>query len=417
MKIKAYLIFILLILFTSPVVYAIDDNQPCRPFPTVSEDGRLLKDCKPYKAIGVNYFDAFYRVLKNPKDKSYIQGFEKLGKNGIPFVRMMAGGFWPNDWELYFKDKEKYFSLLDEVIKTAEKNNVGIIMTLFWNVSTIPDLMKEPVSAWGDPDSKTINFMKQYTKEVVLRYKDSPAIWGWEFGNEYNNRADLPKKHLPKVAPRFGTPEIRTEKDTLTYRDILTAFIHFANTVREIDKERIISTGNTIPRPSAYHLAFYGTWEKDTVSQFLYMLKLQNPQGYNTISVHLYPTALKRRYFFEKTIYSFKDLISYIMEASRKNKRVLFIGEFGVCEHHAKPEEAEELFIEILKAIEEMDVPLSALWVYDRNIPNDACNVTFENHKAYQLLYIKHQNKRFNEIEIMEHTYHNFDKIIKKLKE
>ncbi|MCS7200424.1 MAG: hypothetical protein RMI63_04005 [Caldimicrobium sp.] len=90
----------------------------CLPYPT-AENGTLIKDCQPYKAIGVNYFDAFYRVPKNPQDKSYIQGFEKLSKNGIPFVRMMASGFWPKDWELYFKNKEEYFKLLDKIVRTA----------------------------------------------------------------------------------------------------------------------------------------------------------------------------------------------------------------------------------------------------------------------------------------------------------
>jgi len=247
----------------------------CLPYLTI-ENGTLVKDCKPYKAIGVNYFDAFYRVLKDPRDKSYVDGFKELSQNGIPFVRVMLGGFWPSDWELYQKDKEKYFSLMDEFVKTAEKYNVGLIVTLFWNVSTVPDLVGEPISAWGDPHSKTIAFMKQYTQEVVNRYKNSPAIWVWEFGNEYNLLIDLPGKRYPKVAPQYGTPKTRTKKDKLNYRDILTAFSVFADTVRQIDKKRLLSTGNSLPRPSSYHLAYFGTWEKDTLEEFQHMLKLLN---------------------------------------------------------------------------------------------------------------------------------------------
>lgn len=365
---------------------------------TVSENGELLKDCKPYKAVGVNYFDAFYRVLKDPTDKSYVQGFEKLSKNGIPFVRMMACGFWPNDWEIYLKDKERYFTLLDDVVKTAEKYNVGIIMTLFWNVSTIPDLVGEPVSAWGDPESKTISFMKNYTREVVSRYKDSPAIWGWEFGNEYNLIADLPKGYLPKVAPQYGTPKQRTERDRLTYRDILTAFIQFADTVREIDKHRIISTGNSIPRPSAYHLAFYGKWQKDSLIQFLYMLNLQNPKDFAAISVHIYPPTLNDRYFMDVIVKSFEDLIRPMVEFTKRENRILFIGEFGVCKHHANSKEEERIkYEELIKTIEKLEVPLSALWVYDRKKPDDSCNVSFENERSYQLWYIIDLNRKINE--------------------
>ncbi len=391
---KLLIFSILILLQNISTLYSAEPNH-CGLGLTFSESGKLLKDCKPYKAAGVNYFNAFYRVLKNPDDKSYVQGFEKLSKNSIPFVRMMASGFWPKDWELYFKDREKYFALLDDVVKTAERYNVGIIMSLFWKVSTLPDIVGEPVSAWGNPESKTIKFMKEYTKEIVSRYKNSPAIWGWEFGNEYNLLMDLPEKHLPQTAPQYGTPERRTQKDRLTYRDVLTAFIQFADTIREIDKNRIIITGNSIPRPSAYNLAFNGTWQKDTLSQFLYILELQNPKNFNTISIHLYPTTLNK-YFADKNINSFKDLVSYANMVAEKGRRILFIGEFGVCSNHVKTKEEEKTFFsELVKAIQDIDVPLFALWVYDFDGQNQTCNVTFENDRAYQLLHVIMINKKY----------------------
>ena len=389
-KWKDFLIVFFILIFSFEQAYA-----SCLPFPTV-ENGTLIKNCKPYKAIGVNYFDAFYRVLKNPKDRSYIEGFKKLGENGIPFVRMIGGCFWPKDWELYFKNKELYFKLLDDVVKTAEKYNVGIIMSLFWNVSAIPDLMGEPISAWGDPNSKTIQFMKTYTREVVSRYKDSPAIWGWEFGNEYNLLSDLPKGYQ-KVASQYGTPPQRTEKDRLSWKDIIHAFIQFADTVREIDKQRIISTGNSFPRPSSYHLAFYGSWGIDNLAQFLYFINLINPHPYNVISVHIYPTHLEK-YFSDIKVNDFETLINYAVAGAKKFDRILFVGEFGVCrkDKHLIKEE-RTLFKELLNAIVEKGVPLSALWVFDRQKENDECNVTFENDRSYQLQEVIKFNKIANQ--------------------
>ena len=52
--------------------------------------------------------------------------------------------------------------------------------------------------------------MRRYTEEVVRRYKDSPAIWGWEFGNEYNLAADLPadsRDRRPPLAPNWARPK------------------------------------------------------------------------------------------------------------------------------------------------------------------------------------------------------------------
>ena len=33
---------------------------------TVNKEGVVLKEGKPYRAIGVNYVDAFWRVMQNP---------------------------------------------------------------------------------------------------------------------------------------------------------------------------------------------------------------------------------------------------------------------------------------------------------------------------------------------------------------
>jgi len=145
--------------------------------PTVNKDGILVKNGMLYRGIGVNYFDAFSRTLHNPNDTSYQEGFNELSQLKIPFVRMTGGGFWPKDWKLYFDDKTKYFDLMDNVVKSAEENEVGLIISLFWHSPTVPDLVGEPRDQWGNPQSKTMEFMRNYVHEVVVRYKDSPAIY------------------------------------------------------------------------------------------------------------------------------------------------------------------------------------------------------------------------------------------------
>jgi hypothetical protein len=356
----------------------------CLPHPTV-ENGTLIKDCQPYRAAGVNYFDAFYRTLKNPADKSYKEGLKKLSQKGIPFIRVMISGFWPKDWELYLKNKEQYFSLLDEFIRTAEEHKIGLVLNLFWNVSTIPDIVGEPISAWGDPNSKTIAFMKEFTREIVSRYKGSPSVWIWEFGNEYNLVVDLPKPY-EKVAPQYGTPAKRTEKDRLSWKDITTAFVLFANEVRKIDPYRPISTGSSILRGSSYHLAFFKTWDNDNQKQLFYMLHMTNPPEYDVVSVHVYPTNIEKNY----SGYGLYHTIKMLKDYSEKLNKMLFIGEFGVCrDEHATSKEDEKIkFEELITAIRDAEVPLAALWVYDFKGQDKTCNVTFENDRAYQLDYI-----------------------------
>ena len=158
--------------------FAASGANPARPLGLAVRNGVLQRDGKPYRGIGANYFSLFGRTLHDPRDKSYREQFVRLSKANIPFVRFMACGFWPIDWELYLRDKEAYFQRLDDVVKSAEESGIGLIPSLFWHVSTVPDLVGEPMDQFGNPKSKTAAFIRQYTEEVVLRYKDSPAIWG-----------------------------------------------------------------------------------------------------------------------------------------------------------------------------------------------------------------------------------------------
>src|SRR5947209_7332133 len=122
---------------------------------SVDADGRLIRDSRPIHAVGVNYFDAFLRTLHRADDTSYDAGFAALGELKIPFARVAACGYWPSEMKLYQSDKAEYFRRLDGVVRSAEKHDVGLILSLFWCWSTIPDLAGEPCDQWGNPDSRT----------------------------------------------------------------------------------------------------------------------------------------------------------------------------------------------------------------------------------------------------------------------
>jgi hypothetical protein len=338
----------------------------------------LLRNGVSYRGIGVNYFDAFARTLKNPQDTSYDAGFRVLAAHGIPFARFMCTGFWPAEMKLYLEDKAKYFELLDGVVRSAEKHGVGLIASLFWHMPTVPDLVGEPCDQWGNPDSKTCNFMRTYTREVVTRYVDSPAIWGWELGNEYNLVADLPnaKEHLPGIVPQLGTPSARSDRDILTHAMIRTAFHEFAREVRQHDLRRIIVTGNSIPRPSAWHQMHEGTWTKDSPEQFAEMLAGDNPDPVDTLSIHLYEPT--------------RDSLAAAMQTAGKCSKPLFVGEFGA---EGKGPETGQKFQTLLSLMEDRRVPLAALWVFDYH-SQTGWNVTAGNDRDDQLKAISEANRR-----------------------
>ena len=365
-----------------------------------------MKDNQPYFGAGVNYFNAFNRTLMDPKDTSYRYGFEVLAQYRIPFARFMAGGYWPSEYNLYFQDKERYFQLLDGVVKAAEDNGLGLIPSLFWYSATVPDLVGEPRSSWGDTESGTIAFMRQYVKEVVTRYQHSEAIWGWEFGNEYNLDIDLPNAsdHRPAVHPELGTPRERSDKDDLTLEMMQTAYREFAKEVRKYDSDAIVIGGNSMPRPSAWNQSVNHTFDQDTESQFAEAIAAQNVDPLSMVSVHFYLTDDHR---FNRP-FNADEWLRLTMKSALEAHKPLFIGEFGVSDAEREggmldPELAKQKFEQLLVSIEEARVPLSAVWVYDYYGQRE-WNVTADNGRAYQLEQLQALNERFTAISQKEAT-------------
>ena len=373
----------------------IDGREAIAPL-TVGPGGIVLKDGRPYRAIGVNYVDAFWRRNRDPKDTSYRKGFAELGQRGIPFARFSAAPFYPVQWKLYKEDKAAYFRELDDLVRAAEENNVGLVMSCgTWWPCGIPDLVGEPVGQVGNPKSKTIAFLRQYTTELVTRYKDSPAVWAWEMGNEYSLRADLtdPKHYSPTVV-KMGAPAKRTKADIIRHEDVVAACHEFAKAVRAVDKVRPITTGHSMPRWVAHHLHTQGKWISDSREEFEKNLLEVTPDPMNMFSVHLYRTQVRNR--FGQEYLSYESMLAACMEVSRRSGKALFVGEFGATDMRSETRErsAKEEHAAMLDAIVKTGVPLAAVWVYDFAHQNQDWNITPKTDRGYLLDMIVAANKR-----------------------
>ena len=361
----------------------------------VSTDGVFMRNGKAYYGIGVNYFNAFYRTILSNNDISYTAGLKYLSENKIPFIRFSINGFWPNELKLYRDNKPIYFTLLDEFVKSAETNGVGLIPSLFWNSTAVPDLVGEHVNQWANPNSKTIAFMRTYTTEIVNRYKNSPAIWGWEFSNEMNCVSDLLSQainFLPKVSVSQGTPATRTIEDAMTTDILLSALNDFEATVRKIDPDRAIFCGNGMPPANMYHRYKFQTWTQDSSTDFTTLLDLQNPISFGSLTLHVYP-EFEFKYFSDVNASYFR-MIQEAMRSAKELKRPLFIGEFGSPKTLGTEMEAQK-FNEALKALIDNKVQLSALWVYDFSYQDADWNITQTNSRKYQLDAIINANAQF----------------------
>ena len=386
------------LLSQSTTVLPVSSQAASLPGLSAARDGTLLRNGVPYRGVGVNYTDAFFRPLRHPGDESYRDDFRKLGANHIPFARIAACGFPTSDYQLYLQDKEKYFKLLDGVVQAAEEAKVGLIADLFWVSYTVPDLVGEPRDQWGNAQSKTRQFMRTYTREVVSRYVNSPAIWGWEFGNEYNNSVDLPDawRNLPPVNPRLGKTRSRGPDDALTTQIFSSALSDFAKTVREIDGHRILLTGNSIPRFSAYHMQAGGRPGPDSREQFATMLLRQNPGPFNPVCIHTAPVSPMPH--FAQGPVSYNELIQTCAGAARSASKSLSIEEFITCPPKTECSTAtrQENVNEVLSAIQANNVSLAAVWVYGRKLIHDPNSLSFDDDTAPVLQVIGDFNRKWS---------------------
>ena len=205
---------------------AIAEDRPVEPPGLSVREGQLVLAGRPYRGVGANYFDLFLRILHEPTNSTSLRALEQLCESGIPFVRF-ATAFNAHDYRVYLEDQEAYFQRLDQVVKTAERCKVGLIPSLLWNLD-LPDAVGEHRDQWENPKSKTIGTMRQYVGDVVHRYKDSPAIWAWEFGNEPNLSVDLP--NAIDFRRKGGT-----ERDDLKSQHMVAAMTEFVSEVRRHD--------------------------------------------------------------------------------------------------------------------------------------------------------------------------------------
>jgi len=125
------------------------------------------------------------------------------------------------------------------------------------------------------------------------------------------------------------------------------------------------------------------------------MLGVQNMDPVDNLSVHIYPSASDEAYFSDGKE-DIDGIIKACMDASRQLKKPLFVGEWGAQEV-LYGSETPNKFKVILSSIEENQVPLSAMWVFDYP-PHDideGINVSPDNgRREYMLQEIKEANIR-----------------------
>lgn len=373
------------------VLFTVGCSTSAPPAGIYVRDGVPMRSGEPYRAMGINYHNCFSLVLADETNRDFVEGFRILKEDySIPFIRFMAGPYAHQGWRLYLDNPDDYFRRMDLIVREAEKQELGLIPSLFWYVVSVPDLMNEPVSELGNRESASREFMRRYTRDVVSRYKDSPAIWGWEVGNEWMLAVDLPQlNHLPR--PKIGTDQPRTAADKLLRPMILDVYEEFHRTVRELDLHRMIVTGDSIARAQAWHNRHEDSWGQDTRKQWFELFSKETPDCYETVSFHMY-AEMDGKYFEGENV-PLERLVRDIVVFCRQEKKAIWCGELGMP---GTDESAQDLFWRMMRIVEEYEIELSAIWNFiPDGVYQSDWDITPKNDRAYMLDAVKTLNERF----------------------
>jgi hypothetical protein len=350
-------------------------------------DVRAAAPTLPKRAIGANYFDLFYRSVYGTAMtlSTATTALSQLKAVGIPFVRFACSPYWPSEWKkTYMANPTTYLANMDVIFNAAQSVGMGLVPSMIWNFSSIPDALGEPMSAWGNASSATRTFMRNYVGTVVKRYASNSAIWIWEFENEVTDWGDLPNALTwwPAVNTANGTPATRTNADLITSAMIKSALADFASVVRQYDT-RQISSGANIPRNNAFHLSQTPlSWTLDTPEQFTAAVGSQTlpASSGGVASMHLYPFNLANSYVGVATP-TYSTVLTAFAAAAKSLGVPSFVGEFGIPQTSSVQTDLSN-FTSLLNNVVSSGVNYAAMWVYDFTFQNGQYNMTLTNNYA-----------------------------------
>ena len=316
---------------------------------TVKGDA-ILCNGVPIRELGVNDFSPMSRLVTGGGMVNYYSQMERMRDFGIRYVRAflgfpayLKGAIYTNTYFRTTPEKEEeYYALLKSYLDAADKCDIGVVLCFFPDPWVIPDAIGERLNVAFGMDgnlltnSASMQLMAHIIEQVVTRFKDHPAIAGWEAQNEWDLKADY--QTLPEVRTDLGTLSSYTkEEDTLTLSTMKTLTQWVCQKIKEYDTSDIlVSSGNNGPiRQSSYEYAFGDTSmpSGDIGSTYIAAcISDLNLAPVNAISIHRYSTLMGARSLFD----SYDLLVSIRKKAKELHRTTgrdvsFIIGEFGAA--------------------------------------------------------------------------------------
>ena len=223
---------------------------------------------------------------------------------------------------------------MDDMFLSLDRSKVRLVPVFVWNLVQFPLISRETFGAMiRDPESRSRRLLQTYISDFIRRYHERDTILFYELTNEMNLAADI---DMGTICLREHPATDRTAcaaDDHFSSREMEAFSRDMVAYIAKLDPARRVSSGYSVPRPAAWHLAARPAlsnsgpdWTVDSSTQWKdHLARVHEPFG--IISVHVYPDrkkslsdpAQERQY----------QLISDAASVAHTTGKPLFVGEFG----------------------------------------------------------------------------------------
>lgn len=399
----------------------------------------FYKGGREFRGIGVNHWGVFINELTALGVTSdYDADFTAIKQTwGIPFVRCAVGmyshGTWYGQWH---QNKAAFYAKLDAVVAKAEALGLGIIAVLVWGARSITDAcyeihgQYEPVKNLAYKHTKAWQLFETFVTEVVTRYKDSAAIWGWELGNEVINSTGaeywptwkldgtgtdgggtaLPGNLNWGAKPGGGTYPVTDKMGMAEWQKFSQDFVSLVGRLDE--NKRCLFSGSPIGNSFAVKAQTANTLAADTQSDWSGVPSTEGipwiayrDKAFNTLTQHIYPMNPSDGRFFSGGEKTCAELITLSKGWADQVGKPLCLGEFGatywgdpVDENSTDLATEQANFTAALGAVVSSGIGLSAVWNYGGDLAGASPWMRWklsDSARTYQLTAIAAQNAAY----------------------
>ena len=283
---------------------------------------------------------------------------------GAGYLRVAVSDYHGDKW---LTDSVKFWADMDEMVMDLNTAKIKLVPSLMFNIYQHAQAVNSDMHTLiTDPNSNAYKYAVHFITKFVTRYKNNPVICFWELTNEMNLSSDIDafaNSGNDPVYTNFTTAEMSAFNKRMT------------TLIRSLDKTHMITSGYSMPRPSAYHLVKQphwingGNWTLDTEPEFSSYL-IESHKYFDIVGIHTYNgdgdnDKLNDNERFGITGLYNAGLVSIVKQLTDANQKLLYIGESSDFLPKSLYDKNCPFTQNVLDQVQSNHIPFSSPWILE----------------------------------------------------